>query len=244
MPQRPRRGTMALQDTTPRPARRRRGASAAAADTIMHTPSTTVHRPDVGGPAQPVHGFSAICGARSPTVRRAVLEAPDAVVCSPPSGPPGPLFLRSSATSRTGGGRPSPLPDDPLSHAWPRIRAELRRAVAESTWHLWLEPLRAGSLTEGELLLEAPDEIRPWIASNFSRLLQAAADAVLGTGAATVRLVAPGTGAPREPSRAGPGTGLGAPGAAGRSFNPPPPLHQFLLGGPQPPPPPPPPSGA
>jgi chromosomal replication initiator protein len=122
------------------------------------------------------------------------------------------------------------LPDDPLSHAWPRIRAELRRAVAESTWHLWLEPLRAGSLTEGELLLEAPDEIRPWIASNFSRLLQAAADAVLGTGAATVRLVAPGTGTPREPSRAGPGTGLGAPGAAGRSFNPRLTFDQFVIG--------------
>jgi chromosomal replication initiator protein len=122
------------------------------------------------------------------------------------------------------------LPDDPLSHAWPRIRAELRRAVAESTWHLWLEPLRAGSLDEGELLLEAPDEIRPWIASNFSRLLQAAADAVLGTGAATVRLVAPGAGGPREPSRARAGAPAGAPGAAGRSFNPRLTFDQFVIG--------------
>jgi chromosomal replication initiator protein len=122
------------------------------------------------------------------------------------------------------------LPDDPLSHAWPRIRAELRRAVAESTWHLWLEPLRAGSLDEGELLLEAPDEIRPWIASNFSRLLQAAADAVLGTGAATVRLVAPGAGGPREPSRERAGAPAGAPGAAGRSFNPRLTFDQFVIG--------------
>jgi chromosomal replication initiator protein len=82
--------------------------------------------------------------------------------------------------------------DDPLSHAWTPIRAELRRAVGESTWHLWLEPLRAAALHDGELVLEAPDEIRSWITSNFSRLLQAAAAAVLGTGA-TVRVVAPGS---------------------------------------------------
>src|SRR4051812_28726259 len=86
---------------------------------------------------------------------------------------------------------PLALTDDPLSDAWPRIRAELRRAVSESTWHSWIEPVQPGSLGGGELLLEAPDAIRPWIASNFSKLLQAATDVVLGTGAATVRLVAP-----------------------------------------------------
>jgi len=60
--------------------------------------------------------------------------------------------------------------DDPFSHAWTPIRAELRRAVTESTWHLWLEPLRPAALNDGELVLEAPDEIRSWVTSNFSRL--------------------------------------------------------------------------
>jgi hypothetical protein len=51
--------------------------------------------------------------------------------------------------------------------------------------------LQPVALTNGELVLEAPDEIRSWVTSNFARLLQAAAAAAIGTGA-TVRVVAPG----------------------------------------------------
>jgi chromosomal replication initiator protein len=118
--------------------------------------------------------------------------------------------------------------DDPLPHAWPRIRDELRRAVTESTWHLWLEGLRPGALREGELLLEAPDDTRTWISSNFLRLLQAATDAVLGPGRAVVRLVAPG--------HTPPGTGSGGRGAArapfeaGCRFNPRLTFDQFVIG--------------
>ena len=35
------------------------------------------------------------------------------------------------------------MPDVDPAHAWRRIRAEMRRAVSDSTWHLWLEPLEA-----------------------------------------------------------------------------------------------------
>ena len=84
------------------------------------------------------------------------------------------------------------MSDDALLHAWPPFRDELRRAVPESTWHLWLEPLRPAALHDSELVVEAPDDIRPWVTSNFSRLLQAAGAAVLGAGA-TVRVVAPGS---------------------------------------------------
>jgi chromosomal replication initiator protein len=120
--------------------------------------------------------------------------------------------------------------DDPLPHAWPRIRAELRRAVTESTWHLWLEGLAPGALRDGELLLEAPDDTRPWISSNFQRLLQAASDAVLGPGRAMVRLVAPGQGGgerggadrARRPYR--------ATVHAGRTFNPRLTFEQFVIG--------------
>jgi len=123
------------------------------------------------------------------------------------------------------------VPDDPLSHAWPRIRAELQRAVTESTWHLWLAPVRAGSLGDGELLLEAPDEIRPWIASNFSRLLQAAADAVLGSGVAVVRLVALGESRRRAEAGAhGAGPRAAATAIAGRNFNPRLTFDQFVIG--------------
>ena len=72
--------------------------------------------------------------------------------------------------------------DDDLSHAWHLIRTELRRAVAESTWQLWLEPLTARSLTGETLVIEAPAESRAWVQASFSRLLTACAAAVLGSG--------------------------------------------------------------
>jgi chromosomal replication initiator protein len=109
--------------------------------------------------------------------------------------------------------------DDALSHAWPPIRDELRRAVPDSTWHLWLEPLRPVALHGGELMLEAPDDIRSWVGSNFARLLQAAAAAVLGAGA-TVRLAAPG--ATTSPAR--------TPAPAGIQFNPRLTFDQFVIG--------------
>jgi chromosomal replication initiator protein len=114
------------------------------------------------------------------------------------------------------------VPDDPLSHAWPPIRAQIRRAVPDSTWHLWLEPLQAVALHEGELVLEASDEVRSWVTSNFTRLLQAATASVLGAGA-TVRVVAPGTGvaAPAAPAR-GTSTGI--------AFNPRLTFDQFVIG--------------
>jgi chromosomal replication initiator protein len=104
--------------------------------------------------------------------------------------------------------------------------------VNESTWHSWIEPVQPGSLGGGELLLEAPDVIRPWIESNFAKLLQAAADVVLGTGAATVRLVAPGQAAPpaAATTRGIAAAGIGAPGATGRTFNPRLTFDQFVIG--------------
>jgi chromosomal replication initiator protein len=120
--------------------------------------------------------------------------------------------------------------DDPLLHAWPRIRAELRRAVTESTWHLWLEGLTPGALRDGELLLEAPDDTRPWISSNFQRLLQAATDAVLGSGHTVVRLVAPGATHTRPDALAGRRPTSPTPGAAGHGFNPRLTFDQFVIG--------------
>jgi chromosomal replication initiator protein len=111
--------------------------------------------------------------------------------------------------------------DDAISHAWPAIRSELRRAVSESTWHLWLEPLRGAALHDSELVIEAPDAIRPWVTSNFARLLQAAAAAVLGAGA-TVRLMAPGTAS--QPATPAPKAGARTP------FNPRLTFEQFVIG--------------
>src|ERR1700741_170030 len=95
--------------------------------------------------------------------------------------------------------------DDDLPHAWRRVRSELQRAVTDSTWHLWLEPLSARSYVGGTLTIEAPAESRAWVEASFSRLLAACAAAALGPGT-RVELVPAGTprqegGAPRSLTR-------------------------------------------
>jgi chromosomal replication initiator protein len=76
--------------------------------------------------------------------------------------------------------------------AWRRIRDELRRAVGDSTWQLWLEPLAARQMEEDTLVIEAPAESRAWVEASFARLLAGCAKAVLGAHA-RVKVVTAGT---------------------------------------------------
>jgi chromosomal replication initiator protein len=89
--------------------------------------------------------------------------------------------------------------EDP-EHIWSAIQDELRQAVPADTYDVWLAPLRALGLEGDVLVVEAPVELRTWVAERFARVLQASAAAVLGpevtvdvrSGAAAKR----GTGAP------------------------------------------------
>ena len=60
------------------------------------------------------------------------------------------------------------MSDVDVQHAWGRIRKEMRRAVGDSTWQLWLEPLVARHLEEETLVIEAPAESRAWIEDIFA----------------------------------------------------------------------------
>jgi chromosomal replication initiator protein len=73
-------------------------------------------------------------------------------------------------------------------HTWSQIQAELRRTVTDSTYHLWLAPLRARAIEGDTLLVGAPEEIRSWVADRFARVLQTCAASVLGE-ATTVTVV-------------------------------------------------------
>ena len=115
---------------------------------------------------------------------------------------------------------------DELPHAWRRIQHELRRAVGDSTWHIWLEPLTPRSLEGGVLVVEAPDPIRPWVGGRFSRVLRACTEAVLGPGV-QVELVAPGEAGRAAGPAAAP---AGAVIAAGSAFNPRFTFDQFVIG--------------
>jgi chromosomal replication initiator protein len=83
-----------------------------------------------------------------------------------------------------------------LAHIWPAIQSELKRAVPEHTYDLWLAPLRPVAIDGDTVVVVAPEGMRPRIADRFGRVLQSCAAAVLGP-ATQVDVTAPGD-VPRE----------------------------------------------
>jgi chromosomal replication initiator protein len=67
-----------------------------------------------------------------------------------------------------------------LTHIWPSIQSELKRAVPEHIYDLWLAPLRPVAIDGATVLVEAPAGMRSRIADRFGRVLQSCAAAVLG----------------------------------------------------------------
>ncbi len=126
-----------------------------------------------------------------------------------------------------------------LEHTWSQIQAELRRSVTDSTYHLWLAPLRVRALHGQSLLIGAPEEIRTWVADRFSRVLQTSAAAVLGP-ATTIEVVSLDDPLPAgaEPGREEAAQLAGAPvrrpaetsASADESFNPKYTFDQFVIG--------------
>jgi chromosomal replication initiator protein len=114
------------------------------------------------------------------------------------------------------------VPDE-LHDTWPAIAAHLRRAVGDSTYGIWLEPLTPVELDGDTLIVAAPDEARGWVADRFARVLQASAAAVLGP-AVTVEIISASS-----PSPPGAGAGPAAPGA-GPALNPKYTFDQFVIG--------------
>jgi chromosomal replication initiator protein len=60
---------------------------------------------------------------------------------------------------------------------WGDVQRRLRAAVPESTFKIWLEPLRAVGAQGTTLYLTAPDGIRTWVERRYSSLLREALDA-------------------------------------------------------------------
>jgi chromosomal replication initiator protein len=137
---------------------------------------------------------------------------------------------------------PDPLPKESitpdltpqLTRDWALIQTQLRQAVPDSTFEIWLAPLRPRALVGATLVVAAPDEIRSWVADRFARVLHTCAAAVLGP-ETTVDVVAPGaviTAEPRPPSTAaGGGTRSRAPEReAEQEFHPKFTFDQFVIG--------------
>ena len=71
------------------------------------------------------------------------------------------------------------MTDDP-DHTWRRIEGELRTRVPADMYEIWLAPLRLVEVQGTQVVVEAPRELRTWVAERFARVLQASAIAVLG----------------------------------------------------------------
>jgi chromosomal replication initiator protein len=76
-------------------------------------------------------------------------------------------------------GRPSVREDSGeqnLDALWEDVRRRLRAAVPESTFKIWLEPLRAVGAQGTTLYLTAPEGIRTWVERRYASLLREALD--------------------------------------------------------------------
>ena len=69
---------------------------------------------------------------------------------------------------------------DPLEHTWTVLAAELRDAVGESLFDIWLAPLTRRRVRRRALVLQAPAETRDWVTERFGRILQTSAAAAFG----------------------------------------------------------------
>ncbi len=67
-----------------------------------------------------------------------------------------------------------------LEQIWLRVQSKLEAAVDDSTYRVWLAPLRPHGLLHDTLTVEAPARSCAWVQERFGRLLQTCANAVLG----------------------------------------------------------------
>ena len=118
-----------------------------------------------------------------------------------------------------------------LARDWALIQSQLRQAVPDSTFEIWLAALRPRAVVGDTLIVAAPDEIRSWVADRFARVLQTSAAAVLGP-QTTVDVVGPDAPLAEPGARArpgGPDPATSAP-AAERELHPKFTFDQFVIG--------------
>ena len=113
------------------------------------------------------------------------------------------------------------VPDDPsrqeLDALWRATQDRLRASVPDSTFRLWLEPLRPVGSAAETLYLTAPEGIRAWVERRYSALI----------GEALARAGAP----LRQVAFADPDAGEDGAGGDGAEINPSYTFDRFVIGG-------------
>ncbi len=105
-----------------------------------------------------------------------------------------------------------------LGPAWREIRAQVRQAVGDSTFDIWIAPLEVRAWDGTVLVIEAPAATQTWVSKRFGRILETCTRTVIGDGA-TVSF----SGAEPTPESAGRLDDLG-------SLNPRYSFEQFIIG--------------
>lgn len=107
------------------------------------------------------------------------------------------------------------------------MQVRLAATVGEQPFHIWLEPLRPLEVDGAKLTLGASGHARRWIGERFGRVLDAAAEAILGPGGHVV-LADAGSDAARAAEPAAERTGIALDG--GPLANPKLTFEQFVIG--------------
>lgn len=72
---------------------------------------------------------------------------------------------------------PTDSPEQNLDALWGEVRIHLRKAVPQSTFEIWLDPLRPAGAQGATLYLAAPDGIQTWVERRYRPLLCEALEA-------------------------------------------------------------------
>ena len=67
-----------------------------------------------------------------------------------------------------------------LDPAWREIRAQVRQAIGDSTFDIWIAPLEVKAWDGDVLVIEAPRATQAWVAKRFGRILETCARTVVG----------------------------------------------------------------
>jgi chromosomal replication initiator protein len=109
--------------------------------------------------------------------------------------------------------------------AWRELRAQLRRAVGESTFEIWLAALELRSIRDDKVIVDAPTATYDWVSKRFGRVLESCVKRVFGS-EVEVELAAQGAGGGgRRPSVRSEALDLDA-----TALNPRYSFHQFIIG--------------
>jgi chromosomal replication initiator protein len=120
-----------------------------------------------------------------------------------------------------------PAHTDPDS-AWRAIRDELRAAVTQSTYEIWLARLELEAWDQNTLALRAPPTTVGWVSKRFSQLIERTAAHVLGC---SVKVVFAGQAAgPSTAAAVGAGPTIGLDSGSEVLLNPRYTFDQFIIG--------------